>query len=37
MEQKGNNILKNINLEIKIGEFIFLIGEVDQEKQRYLN
>lgn len=23
MEQKGNNILKNINLEIKIGEFIF--------------
>ncbi len=27
MEQKGNNILKNINLEIKIGEFIFLIGE----------
>nr|WP_193809249.1 MULTISPECIES: ATP-binding cassette domain-containing protein [Enterococcus] len=36
MEQKGNNILKNINLEIKIGEFIFLIGESGSGKTALL-
>ncbi|TVS92726.1 ATP-binding cassette domain-containing protein, partial [Enterococcus durans] len=35
-EQKGNNILKNINLEIKIGEFIFLIGESGSGKTALL-
>ena len=36
MEQKGNNILKNINLEIKLGEFIFLIGESGSGKTALL-
>ena len=33
---KSNNILKNINLEIKIGEFIFLIGESGSGKTALL-
>ena len=36
IRQQKNTILKNVNIEIKSGEFIYLIGKVGSGKSSFL-